>query len=561
MKYEMRCKFHAELPLQMGQSEEEVAAKAESMIQGLHLDECRAFGGHYSISGSYTAEVEASNATEAHRMAESAWLNTGFQRCGMSYPSRSIFIPTEPIKSKVYDEQKICIEDFDMKEDIPMVTFLLPEGFRTAYIGIPKTHPLYNDECLLPTARGALTGDDITFTDRSSLLDELAYEQTGKQCSDTLWLGFDTGHYNEHRDIEAVEKMFGATIANYVKMFSVPMPEEQMRPLRGTMDCMHELYAMQNAVQERTMEQARLLSCYHSIHIHNRVDTKVTDKEIVIPLKFYDADGYRAMEMLWNRVFRENYGPLDDIAGKPNKAFLINAVVNRRDLQITGEYIKNGQLLDKEEIPLSSAEASTLRDKLEQEFGKSFSKMLEPEKPYFDAGSDYEAFHKMVKDIFQSIKESDPNELKRLYSWEYCELDPEFPAFLDVYADLKDKVPKEFTVIDLGCCQALQGDYFKEHVAYIGVDNGVPNEWRLRQSNAQYHECSIQQFIQEVLPGLGLDLNKTFAVCSYVPDEEARKMVRDTFPFHREYYVGCALSERLPDKERTQERTHHEYER
>lgn len=140
-----------------------------------------------------------------------------------------------------------------------------------------------------------------------------------------------------------------------------------------------------------------------------------------------------------------------------------------------------------------------------------------------------------------------PEEMERLFSSEDCELEYDFLGFLHVYATVD--VPKDFTVIDLGCNQAVQAQYYKDCEKYIGVDSGVSNDIRFRQDNAEYYDCSIQEFINEKLPLLekeGLDLTKTFAVCSYVPDEEAQRLVAETFPYNRVMYCDDLISENKP---------------
>ena len=58
---------------------------------------------------------------------------------------------------------------------------------------------------------------------------------------------------------------------------------------------------------------------------------------------------------------------------------------------------------------------------------------------------------------------------------------------------------------------------------------------------------TIQEFINSDLHFLNLNMDKVFAICSYVPDEEARKMVRNTFKYYRDIYCS-EIYERLPQK-------------
>lgn len=60
---------------------------------------------------------------------------------------------------------------------------------------------------------------------------------------------------------------------------------------------------------------------------------------------------------------------------------------------------------------------------------------------------------------------------------------------------------------------------------------------------------AIQDFINDELPKLkqnGLDLDKTFAICSYVPGQDVQKMVADTFKYNRVIYCQDIISEKLP---------------
>ena len=137
-------------------------------------------------------------------------------------------------------------------------------------------------------------------------------------------------------------------------------------------------------------------------------------------------------------------------------------------------------------------------------------------------------------------------EMKNVFSYDMCELEQSFLGFLEIYATVK--VPNNFTVIDLGCNQAVQAQYFKDCKSYIGIDL-IPNECRFHQDNAKYYSMTIQDFINDELPKLkqnGLDLDKTFAICSYVPGQDVQKMVANTFKYNRVIYCQDVISEKLP---------------
>lgn len=140
-------------------------------------------------------------------------------------------------------------------------------------------------------------------------------------------------------------------------------------------------------------------------------------------------------------------------------------------------------------------------------------------------------------------------EIDRLYAYDYCDLDYEFIGFIENYSDLKDKIPKDFTIIDFGSYMSLQADYFKDFDKYIGVEPCVPLEYRLIQNNAEYYHTTAQQFVEDDLPKLiknGLDKDKVFAIASAVPDTEVREVIKDNFKYYRIAYPYEKTAETFP---------------
>lgn len=165
----------------------------------------------------------------------------------------------------------------------------------------------------------------------------------------------------------------------------------------------------------------------------------------------------------------------------------------------------------------------------------------EPEFSNFDYEGETQALLKQAKDT----------ELKRVFSYENCELALSFVGFLHSYKDLSESLPEDFTIIDIGSYQAVQSEYFKDFEGYISVDLGCPESARYHTLNSTHFEMSGQDFIKDILPALkesGLDLNKTFCICSYVPDEKLRnELIPEAFPYYRSTYAGCKTQERLPE--------------
>lgn len=103
------------------------------------------------------------------------------------------------------------------------------------------------------------------------------------------------------------------------------------------------------------------------------------------------------------------------------------------------------------------------------------------------------------------------------------------------YYYLSRMIPLDWTVVDIGCGYNLQSALFSNHKRYIAVN---PDEYEKDQDwhfehyvapGTEYYDSTGQEFIRSVLPKLGLDMNKTFAICHWVPSEECRKMVGETF--------------------------------
>ena len=132
-----------------------------------------------------------------------------------------------------------------------------------------------------------------------------------------------------------------------------------------------------------------------------------------------------------------------------------------------------------------------------------------------------------------------------------AELDYEFLGFESVYKAVTLFVPKNRIIIDFGCGYAFQSWYFKDYRKYIGVDVGHEAENVLNileTGNSDFYNMRIQEFIRKYvkrdgyscwikLPGEEFQRTENvFAICSYVPDTGAQRLVRETFPHCLVYY-------------------------
>ena len=125
-----------------------------------------------------------------------------------------------------------------------------------------------------------------------------------------------------------------------------------------------------------------------------------------------------------------------------------------------------------------------------------------------------------------------------------AECDYTFLGFEKVYKAVTMFVPKSKVIIDCGCAYAFQSWYFRDYRKYIGIDNGVCKADVLETENSEFYFMRIQEFIKNVFPTLGYSLDEVFAVCSYVPDDNAREMVRNFFPHCLVYYPTSIETQR-----------------
>jgi len=143
-------------------------------------------------------------------------------------------------------------------------------------------------------------------------------------------------------------------------------------------------------------------------------------------------------------------------------------------------------------------------------------------------------------DLFLQIEKDKEYEpiMRKIFKedkWISAQLDPSFLGFTDTYKALSQIIPKDWTILDLGCAYAFQAYYFKDHARYIGVDSS--DCMKFRTPNSSSYVVDILDFINrgDDLPCI-LPLN-TFAICNYVPlSPKDAETVRKAFPFIFYYY-------------------------
>ena len=103
----------------------------------------------------------------------------------------------------------------------------------------------------------------------------------------------------------------------------------------------------------------------------------------------------------------------------------------------------------------------------------------------------------------------------------------------EAYYMLYRKIPKDYVVIDIGCAYNAQSFLFQEHKKYIGVNPESHNKdytfGHFQAKGTEYYGITGQEFMEKILPTLDVNLEKTFAICTYVPDDQCQEMVRETF--------------------------------
>ena len=128
-------------------------------------------------------------------------------------------------------------------------------------------------------------------------------------------------------------------------------------------------------------------------------------------------------------------------------------------------------------------------------------------------------------DVLRLIPKEEVDRLFRVNDRMLGNVDLTFMGFTATYKVLAGLIPRWWTVVDLGCSYAAQSYYFSEHSKYIGVDEN--DEQRFCPENCVHYVKKIQDYIKEDIGELNLD--ETFAICNYVPDDEARDLVCKTF--------------------------------
>ena len=108
------------------------------------------------------------------------------------------------------------------------------------------------------------------------------------------------------------------------------------------------------------------------------------------------------------------------------------------------------------------------------------------------------------------------------------------------YYKLAQMIDKKWTVIDIGCAYNPQSYLFQGHARFIAVNpEWKDSDFRFEHFQApktEFYAMTGQQFIKEKLETLDIDINRTFAIVNYVPNDSCSQWVCETFKNVWAYY-------------------------
>lgn len=113
------------------------------------------------------------------------------------------------------------------------------------------------------------------------------------------------------------------------------------------------------------------------------------------------------------------------------------------------------------------------------------------------------------------------------------EIYPDFMGFVNIYFYLSKTIPKDWAIIDIGCGYNAQSFLFKDHKKVIAINpfNSDEIDTMFVSPNCEIFKISGKEFIENELPKLDLNLDKTFAILNYVSEwyGGVNQIVRSTF--------------------------------
>lgn len=153
-------------------------------------------------------------------------------------------------------------------------------------------------------------------------------------------------------------------------------------------------------------------------------------------------------------------------------------------------------------------------------------KRTDPEMILRPVGTDFEHYNRALipNEEFKRVMDSDAS----------AEIDcNNMTCGCGTYYYLSRMIPKDWTVIDIGCAYNPQSYLFQNHARHIAIEpKWISEDFHFEYFKAPNTELLFmtgQDFIENELPKLNLDLDKTFCIVNYVPSGAANLMARETF--------------------------------
>lgn len=130
--------------------------------------------------------------------------------------------------------------------------------------------------------------------------------------------------------------------------------------------------------------------------------------------------------------------------------------------------------------------------------------------------------------LYRALAAAVPDQMRRIMGSRMVDIEPQFMGFVATYRLLALLIPRDWTVVDLGCAYAPQCWYFRAHRRYVGVDLGS-----LRRRFAMPNTLHLRANITDVLAvWRASNPLETFAICNYVPPWHGfeRRAIAAVFP-------------------------------
>lgn len=143
--------------------------------------------------------------------------------------------------------------------------------------------------------------------------------------------------------------------------------------------------------------------------------------------------------------------------------------------------------------------------------------------------------------LLADLRANAPDQLQRVLAWPLCDIEPMFLGFVHTYEKLAREIPRDWTVLDLGCAYAAQSWFFRKHKAYVGVDF-LEAAARFQFANGKIITGDIRRFLDLYESGGSGIAAPVFAILNYVPaPADVTRRVERLFPHRYVYYPESSV--------------------